>query len=46
MELDRRKFVRDVMTDPLPRAGGATLVSLASLVVSVIALIPNQTFKV
>jgi hypothetical protein len=37
MELERRKFVRDVMIDRW-LAGGAILVSLASLVVSVIAL--------
>jgi hypothetical protein len=37
MELDRRKFVRDVMIDRW-LAGGAIVVSLASLVVSVIAL--------
>jgi hypothetical protein len=37
MELDRRKFVRDVMIDRWI-AGGAIVLSLASLVVSVIAL--------
>jgi hypothetical protein len=37
MELDRRKFVRDVMIDRW-LAGGAIIVSLASLVVSIIAL--------
>jgi hypothetical protein len=37
MELERRKFVRDVMIDRW-LAGGAVIVSLASLVVSVIAL--------
>jgi hypothetical protein len=37
MELDRRKFVRDVMIDRF-LAGGAIIVSLGSLVVSVIAL--------
>ena len=36
-ELDRRKFVRDVMIDRWI-AGGAIVVSLASLVVSVVAL--------
>jgi hypothetical protein len=37
MEIDRRKFVRDVMIDRF-LAGGAIIVSLGSLVVSVIAL--------
>ena len=37
IKLERRKFVRDVMIDRW-LAGGAILVSLASLVVSVIAL--------
>jgi hypothetical protein len=37
MELDRRKFVRDVMIDRL-MAGAAIVLSLSSLIVSVIAL--------